>query len=130
MFDNVRQSFTLRGAPRTKKNHGIISTRGRFPIMLPSKEFSAWNRIVQPQLAAILAKSPLPLPITTPVNVAAHFYRERNVGDAVGFYQALADALEEGGIVENDRLIISWNGSRLLKDAIEPRIVVAISGAV
>ena len=39
---------------------------------------------------------------------------------------ALADALEEAGIVENDRLIVSWDGSRLLKDAATPRIEVML----
>lgn len=122
-------TFTLIAAPRTKKNHGIITTRGKFPRILPSKQFSAWNRIAQLQLSAIRAKAEIPLPITVPVNVAAHFYRERLTGDMVGFMQALADALEEGGIVENDRLIVSWDGSRLLKDSANPRVIVTLEAA-
>ena len=121
----MSQNFTLLGPPRTKKNSGIISTRGR-PRILPSAAFTAWNRIAQMQLARIRADALGPLPFTVPVNVKAHFYREKNIGDAVGYYQALADALEEGGIVENDRLIERWDGSRLMKDSERPRVEVWI----
>lgn len=69
------------------------------------------------------------LPIRENVNVRALFFREKNIGDAVGFYQALADALQEGGIVANDRQIVSWDGSRLLKDTERPRIIVTITEA-
>ena len=90
--------------------------------MSASAAFTAWNRIAQMQLARIRADVLGTLPITVPVNVKAHFYREKNIGDAVGYYQALADALEEGGIVENDRLIERWDGSRLMKDSERPRV--------
>ena len=72
-------------------------------------------------------KGPLIRPIEYPINVSAAFYRDKLTGDAVGYYQALADALEEGGIVENDSLIRSWNGSKLLKDAKNPRIEIEIT---
>ena len=118
--------FTLHGAPRTKKNHGIITTRSRSPRMLPSKQFSAWNRIAQMELARI--RSALRgLPITSPVNVCAHFFRDAERGDAVGYYQALADALQEGQILIDDRFVISWDGSQLLKDAERPRVEVWIT---
>lgn len=68
----------------------------------------------------------LVLPWRGNLNCCALFYRDRLTGDAVGYYQALADALEEAGIVENDRLIVSWNGSQLLKDAKNPRIEVSL----
>jgi len=118
-------TFVLKGAPRTKKNHGRIF-RGR---MFPSAAFAEWNKLIQPQLAIARAQAKEPLPITRPVNVRALFYRERLTGDACNFYQALADALQEGGIVEDDKLIVSWDGSRLLKDAENPRIIVNLEEA-
>jgi hypothetical protein len=61
------------------------------------------------------------------VNCEARIYRDRNTGDAVGYYQAIADTLEKIGIVENDRLIVAWDGTRLLKDAENPRVEVTLS---
>ncbi len=126
--------LTIVAAPRTKKNSGIITTRGRYPRILPSAAFSAWNRIAQLQLAAVRAAIKnngyaSMLPYAEPVNVRALFYRERLTGDAVGYYQALGDALQEGLIVENDRLIVSWDGSRMLKDKDNPRIEIEITEA-
>lgn len=94
--------------------------------MLPSPQFEAWNKTAQWSLF-VEVKRKMPRSVTAPVNCAALIYREALTGDAVGYYQALADALEEAGIVENDRLIVSWDGSRLLKDAANPRIEVTLT---
>ena len=66
-------------------------------------------------------------PIARPVNCAALFYRDALRGDAVGFYQGLADVLEKAGIVENDKFIVSWDGSRLRKDAARPRVELVLT---
>ena len=115
--------LTILGAPRTKKNHGFRTKQGH---QMPSVAFAAWNRIAQLQLALWRSKHS-GWPFTVPVNVAAEFYRVKLIGDAVGYYQALADALEEGQIVQNDALIVSWDGSRMLKDAERPRIEIEIT---
>jgi Holliday junction resolvase RusA-like endonuclease len=121
--------FVIPGAPRTKKNSSMLSFRGRAPRMLPSKAFREWNKQAQICLMLIhgeLGGSPL-LPLMVPVNCRALFFLDRDWrGDAVGYYQALADALEEGGIVENDRLITQWDGSRVMVDAANPRIEVEL----
>jgi Holliday junction resolvase RusA-like endonuclease len=117
-------SLTIPGAPRTKKNSGRIVRCGGFPKMLPSKAFEDWNRDAQQLIR--LALPPNWGPLHAPVNCRALFYRKADIGDAVGFYQALADALEEAEVVFNDRLIVSWDGSRMLKDAARPRIEVTL----
>lgn len=66
-------------------------------------------------------------PLIGPVAVRALFFREHAIGDLLNYEQALADALEAAAVVENDRLIVSWDGSRLLKDASAPRIEVEIT---
>lgn len=120
--------LTILGAPRTKKNHGFRTKQGH---QMPSAAYSAWDRMAQLQIMRwrVEGNGPRIRPIDYPVNVEAIFYREALVGDAVGFYQALADTLEKGGIVENDRLIVSWDGSRLLKDKDNPRVEVEITEA-
>lgn len=130
-IDGVKLSEALQwrcviyGAPRTKKNHGRIVTVHGYPKLLPSKAFLEWNEVAQATLA--IARLSAGLPIRVPVNCCALFYRDAERGDAVGYYQALADALEKGGIVENDRLIVSWDGSRMLKSSSAPRVEVQIS---
>jgi hypothetical protein len=96
---------------------------------MPSKAFTEWNAVAQLWLLEARsswqrANKAWGAIFTTPVNCCAIFYRETRTGDAVGYYQALADALEEARIVENDKLIVSWDGSRLEKDKINPRVEV------
>lgn len=119
------------GAPATKKNHGQIAMVKGKPKIFPSKQYRRWVRE-----ARIDAEFLPAAPIDIPVNIKADFYRARRIGDAVGYYQALADFLElclackkkncECGVrqyvLENDRWLASWDGSRLLKDAANPRI--------
>ena len=73
-----------------------------------------------------LRQQRLDAPIDTPVSVAAVFFRDRSVGDLVSYMQALADALEKASVITNDRLIVSWDGSRLAKDAQRPRVELVI----
>ena len=112
--------LTILGKPRTKKNSRVAGRDGR--VIFASRAWSRW-----------LAGSVISwyegarAPITVPVNCRARFYRDANRGDAVGFYQGLADLLEKNGVVTNDRLIVSWDGSRLLKDAARPRVEVELT---
>lgn len=129
MKDGLPITFTIPGAPRTKKTHNQLTTRGERPRILPSLGFLAWNKQAQMWLAKVRAETKLDLPITSPVNCRALFFRDAFRGDAVGYYQALADALQDGRIVENDSLIVSWNGSRLLKSVKSARIEVTLEAA-
>lgn len=121
-------SFTIPGAPRTKKTSNQLVTVGARQKILPSKAFLEWNAIAQMEIARMRSKlQNVPrMGISVEVNCRALFYRDALIGDATGYYQALADCLQEARIVENDRLIVSWDGSRLLKDAIQPRVKVTL----
>lgn len=66
------------------------------------------------------------VPAGLALNCRATFYRHANVGDAVGFYQGVADVLESHGIVDNDRQLVSWDGSRLRKDKDRPRVELVL----
>ena len=105
--------------------------------MFPSKPYRKWLKEARPVFDFLP-----PEPIAFPVNITATFYRERRIGDAVGFYQALADFLElclsckgkpgkcscgvGAFLLENDRWLASWDGSRLAKDPKNPRIELEI----
>ena len=118
-------TLVIPGSPRTKKNSGRIVHAGGLRL-LPSKAWEQWANQVSPMLRAWALRNRLQ-PIAYPVNCAAIFYRDADRGDAVGFYQGLADVLEKAGIVENDKFIVSWDGSRLRKDAARPRVELALT---
>lgn len=110
-------------APRTKKNsQRIMRRRDGTPFVAPSAQAAAWAGNVY------LVPRPAPLP-DRPWNCRALIYRDANRGDAVGYYQAIADLLEKVGVVSNDKWIVSWDGSRMRKDAANPRVEVTITEA-
>lgn len=112
-------SLTILGAPRTKKNHGSVIQRGKRRYHIPSAAWTKW----------VHAAGVVPVGlgcIKRDVNCRALFYRDALRGDAVGYYQGLADFLENRGLVLNDKLIVSWDGSRLLLDRENPRVEVTL----
>ena len=111
------------GTPRTKKTSNRIFKVGKFHKVMPSEAFMTWQSIAVPQLRiAAAGRSPL----RQPVNVRAMWYRDAERGDLVGYMQALADVLQTAGIVEDDKWIRGWDGSRLSKDAARPRVELHI----
>lgn len=117
-------TMVIYGAPRTKKTSNRIVRAGKRPRVLPSEAFERWASAAVPQMRVCWSGRAA---ISKPVNVAALFYRDAYRGDAVGYYQALADALQAAGVVVDDKWIVSWDGSRMEKDAERPRIELEIS---
>ena len=115
-------ALVIFGPPRSKKNSGRIVRAGKRLRLLPSAAQVSWAKSAIFQLRAQWRSAA----ITKPVSVRAMFFRERNVGDLINFMQAVADALEHAGVVVNDRLIVSWDGSRLSKDAVRPRVELEV----
>ena len=118
--------LTVPGVARTKKNSGRIVPRGNRHIILPSEAWQRWCDAVAPKMREALAEAGH-VPIDFPVNCKALFYRDALRGDACGFYQGLADLLEHGGVVANDKWITRWDGSRLCKDSSRPRIELELT---
>ncbi len=116
---------TILGPPRTKKNHGRrVQVRGR-TLTMPSLAFVEWENLALPQIAVQCAARPPR--IGQPVNLRAIVYRETAVGDLVGYLQAIADVLEKACAVVDDKWIVSFDGSRLRKDADRPRVEIVLS---
>ena len=133
----------------------------KHPVLLPSPAYKEWTQAVLRNRAAIRSALGSRIPILGPVSIAAIFYRDALTGDAVGYYQALADVLQSNvwtcrkcnrktvdenpigcshcpsellkqtrhglGIIEDDKLIEHWDGSRLSKDSARPRIELTVS---
>lgn len=128
--------------PRTKKNHPVLIPRQKFPTLVPSPQYREWEGACLRSLRAagiikrrveregrgwLWLQSPA---IDFPVSCCALIYREALMGDAVGYYQAVGDCLEAAGIVTDDKYIVAWDGSRLLKDPKRPRIEITLTEVV
>lgn len=131
-------TYLIRGAPRTKKNHSVIARRrDGSPFIAQCSTTKAWAKEAASQLKA----QHLIGPIIGPVHVVARVYRDRATGDLVNYLQAIGDVLEsptekqkrskspppKGCVIVNDSQIVSWDGSRLLKDKHNPRVEIEIS---
>ena len=143
------QSITLLlpVVPRTKKNHRQhIKRRTKagklITVPIPAAAYKETEAVIvrwaQTTIATDANRSLIldsdrkmlragKLYLAQPLNCTAIFYRDANRGDAVGYYQGLADALEAAGIVADDKWIVQWDGSRLTKDANRPRIEVVLT---
>lgn len=120
--------LTILGRPYTKKNHQrIIRVKGR-PVIMQATTAQGWEASAVAQL-----RSQRPISrgfwqaASVPVSLRALVYRDRKVGDLGNYLAAVCDALERAGVVENDRLIQSFDGSRLLIDRKNPRIELEIT---
>ncbi len=122
----VKYQFTIYGAPRTKKNSQVLARPGKGrPIPLPSKAWKKWLDTCEVYAPPGVA---LPDALTgRPLNCAARFFLQRRTGDAVGYYQGLADLLEKKGLVENDKWIVTWRGTDLYYDKRQPRVEVELT---
>jgi hypothetical protein len=116
-------SLTIMGAPRTKKTHNrIILVKGGRPQTAQDRhavrglgELGERRHAAHRHADCDAHRSRCPLPDRA-YNCAAIFYRDANRGDAVGYYQGLADVLEKAQVVTNDKYITQWDGSRMLID--------------
>ena len=93
--------------------------RASLPIVLPSEKFVEYQAAAVPHLRQQWGGRP---PLAVPVRVSATFYREALRGDLVGFMQALADVLQTAHVVDDDKWIVNWDGTRMSKDADHPRV--------
>lgn len=115
--------LTLFGPPRTKKTSNRVMKVGGLLRVAPSKAWVEWRDSLW---RSGQMPSPVRLP-AEPVNCTALFYRANDSGDVHGFYQGLADVLEEGGVLPDDKWIKSWDGSQLLIDRGCPRIEITLT---
>ena len=114
---------TIPGPPRTKKNHTRLIWCGGKPRIMPSEAYLEWEKS---GLQTCTIKGPKSL--AEPLNVRATIYRATLTGDAVGYYQAIGDFLQKAGVVVDDKWLVSWDGTRLDKDAASPRVELTLEG--
>jgi Holliday junction resolvase RusA-like endonuclease len=113
----------LPGRPTTKKN-SLIMVRGR-TIPLPSK---AYQRYEKQCLRNLIVYSPLRF--YGSVHLCIHYWLPDRKWwpDLTGLIEASQDILEKSGIIDNDRNVVSLDGTRIMGlDKGNPRAEIAIS---
>ena len=117
--------FTVYSAPRTKKNSSVLVRPGGGKLKpIPSQAWRDWCRTAI--ISTTKDRRPTLFLVDFDVNCKAIFYRDAKRGDAVGYYQGLADLLEKRGVITDDKYIVSWDGSRLDIDRKNPRVEVEL----
>jgi len=132
-------TITLRGRPYAKKNNpqaycisgcrGWSRGQGSQPkkIIIPSKEYLTYEKDALKQLMQWGN-----VYFDGQVQVCALYFMpdKRSRPDLLGLLQATADILEKSGLIVNDRLIVSWDGSRIVGlDKEAPRVEITICEA-
>lgn len=125
-MSNMLWRATLKGAPRTKKNHQQIrkTSSGR-RFVAPSKDFLLYQekclwQIKTPQRS-----------ISEAVNVKAVYYMpNRRRVDLVNLLEATCDILVKAGVLADDcaAIVAAHDGSRVLLDRQNPRVEIEIEG--
>lgn len=118
------------GSPRTKKNsQRIMRSKSGKPFVAQSEQHDAWATaaILQLRSKFMHVRPRHAGALTIDVNLAAKIYRDRPVGDLGNYLAAICDALERAGVVENDRQITGFDGSRLRVDKKNPRVEMELT---
>lgn len=119
--------FTLPVRPATKKNSGQIVMRGKYPVLLPSKQYLAFEKECLPYLNYV--KSTVGI-INYPVNIQYHFFTEtKRKIDLTNLLNAIDDAMVKSGFIIDDNrdIIAAHDGSRVFHDKFNPRIEITIT---
>ena len=118
--------FTLPIRPVTKKNSGQIVMRGKYPILLPSKQYQAFEKECLPYLYRVKQQVGV---VNYPVNIQCIFYMDaRRKVDLSNLLNAVDDAMVKSGLILDDNrdIIAGHDGSRVFHDNINPRIELEI----
>ena len=117
--------ITIRGVPRTKKNHQQVVMRGLKPIIVQSDAYREYEELALWQL-------PHPRePIKGPVNVKCVYYMPtRRRVDLLNLLAATLDILVKGRVLEDDnsQVVYGHDGSRVRCDRENPRVEIEIAG--
>lgn len=122
-MQSVKIVLPFRPCPK-KNNPRIIPPKGNRKMMLLPSE--AWTKFIKRCERYILPYGNIQF--TEPVHVCVHIWlQDARKPDLVNILQGVGDMLEYFKILVNDRLIESWDGSRILGiDRISPRTEITI----
>ena len=111
--------------PTTKKNSPRIVYAGKYPKLLPSKQYMQHRSECIAQLRPEQC-----IGLDTPVNLKALYYMpSRRRVDLVNLLEATCDILVDGGVLRDDncKIVAGHDGSRVLYDKENPRVEITIT---
>lgn len=110
--------------PRTKKNHSQVITVGGRPRVIPSKQYTQFEKDCGNY---IQHKN---MNIEYPVNIKCVYYMDtRRRVDLLNLLGATMDILVHYGVIadDNSKIVISHDGSRVDYDKANPRTEITIT---
>jgi len=122
--------LTLTGRPITKKNsQQIVLTKTGRRYVIQSKQYLAyekdclWQIIAQRHLHPEMSET-----IIDKINLQALYYMpDKRIPDLLNLLQATADILEKARVIDNDKDIVSFDGSMIMwVDKANPRTEITI----
>ena len=116
-------NFTIDVAPVTKKNHQSIVRAGGKLLVIPSKQYKAYE-------TACSEFMPDAETITEPINLKCVYYMPtKRKADITNLLQATCDVLVKYKVIEDDNfnIVYSVDGTRVLYDKENPRTEVTIT---
>lgn len=114
----------LYGRPITKKNSGRIVMAGRYPKLLPSKQYEKYEKDCLKQITGLHKKR-----LSERYNVKCIYYMPtRHKVDLTNLLNATNDILVAGGVLEDDncKIVVGHDGSRVYYDKENPRVEIEI----
>lgn len=103
---------TVFGRPIVKKNTQRVVRKGGHTFVIYNQRYVEWRKSAILQLKHQLNEIQ-PISFKEPVNLSLKFYFENKQGqaDLSNLVEGIADVLEELGVIENDKLVCSLNGT-------------------
>ena len=117
-------NLTLYGRPITKKNSSRIVMAGRFPKLLPSKQFVDYQNDCLKQLTGAHR-----INLKGSYNVKCSYYMPtRHKVDLTNLLNATMDILVEAKVLKDDNsnIVVGHDGSRVYYDKENPRVEIEI----
>lgn len=113
--------FSMKGRPGIKKNGRINFQKRGKQYSLPSKRYAEFEKALRYEVGLAMVNFGITEPVSSPVNLklVIHFKNHQNEPDLSNSYQGIEDCLEDCGVITNDKLIYSHNGSEKIFGAKE-----------
>jgi Holliday junction resolvase RusA-like endonuclease len=122
-----KTKLTLAGRPITKKNsQSFVTLKNGRKFLLQKPAYLQYEKECLWQIKAQY-KGEM---ITSKISLQVHYYMpDKRVPDLINLLQATADILEKAMVIDNDKNIISLDGSAIIGiDKINPRCEITIEG--
>lgn len=116
--------ITFKGRPITKKNHGQLVRRNGKMCIIPSKAYREYEESCLWQIAG----KKMYVPGVVVVECVYYMPNKKSFPDLIGLLQATSDILTKARVIDDDKWICSYGGSRIAGyDKTNPRAEIRIS---